>query len=134
MTDFLLFLGKVLIAGSVGESLQKTYIFVLVTSNRFSLRLLREFILSLTEISQRYKYLMKRICGYLQCCLCVSGVIAFFFFTHKMPIFQEEVPTLHYYWVPLLVRGPNRKGIAVGISYIQLGIDGILSCLLIGRR
>uniref|UniRef100_A0A8C7W8X3 Choline transporter-like protein n=1 Tax=Oncorhynchus mykiss TaxID=8022 RepID=A0A8C7W8X3_ONCMY len=79
VTDFLLFLGKVLIAGSV-------------------------------------------------------GVIAFFFFTHKMPIFQEEVPTLHYYWVPLLVRGPNRKGIAVGISYIQLGIDGVLSCLLIGRR
>uniref|UniRef100_A0A4W5NB84 Choline transporter-like protein n=1 Tax=Hucho hucho TaxID=62062 RepID=A0A4W5NB84_9TELE len=47
VTDFLLFLGKVLIAGSV-------------------------------------------------------GVIAFFFLTHKIPIFQEEVPTLHYYWVPLL--------------------------------
>uniref|UniRef100_A0A8C7ILI1 Choline transporter-like protein n=1 Tax=Oncorhynchus kisutch TaxID=8019 RepID=A0A8C7ILI1_ONCKI len=47
VTDFLLFLGKVLIAGSV-------------------------------------------------------GVIAFFFFTHKIPIVQEDVPTLHYYWVPLL--------------------------------
>lgn len=77
---------------------------------------------------------MKRICGYLQCCLCVAGVIAFFFFTHKIPIVQEDVPTLHYYWVPLLVRYNNRKGVEMGISYIQLGIDGVLSCLIIGRR
>uniref|UniRef100_A0A4W5M8U0 Choline transporter-like protein n=1 Tax=Hucho hucho TaxID=62062 RepID=A0A4W5M8U0_9TELE len=78
VTDFLLFLGKVLIAGSV-------------------------------------------------------GVIAFFFFTHKIPIVQEDVPTLHYYWVPLLVRYNNRKGIEMGISYIQLCIDGVLLCLLIGE-
>uniref|UniRef100_A0A8P4G124 Choline transporter-like protein n=1 Tax=Dicentrarchus labrax TaxID=13489 RepID=A0A8P4G124_DICLA len=47
VTDFLLFLGKVLIAGGV-------------------------------------------------------GVIAFFFFTRKIPVIQEEVPNLNYYWVPLL--------------------------------
>ncbi|XP_074544665.1 choline transporter-like protein 5-A isoform X2 [Halichoeres trimaculatus] len=48
VTDFLLFLGKVLIAGGV-------------------------------------------------------GLIAFFFFTKKIPVLQEEVPELNYYWVPLLV-------------------------------
>ncbi|XP_039999626.1 choline transporter-like protein 5-A [Xiphias gladius] len=47
VTDFLLFLGKVLIAGGV-------------------------------------------------------GVFAFFFFTRKIPVIQEEVPNLNYYWIPLL--------------------------------
>uniref|UniRef100_A0A3Q3JWV0 Choline transporter-like protein n=1 Tax=Monopterus albus TaxID=43700 RepID=A0A3Q3JWV0_MONAL len=47
VTDFLLFLGKVLIAGGV-------------------------------------------------------GVIAFFFFTKKIPVMQEKVPDLNCYWVPLL--------------------------------
>lgn len=32
------------------------------------------------------------------------GVLAFFFFTRKIPVIQEEVPSLNYYWVPLLVR------------------------------
>ncbi|XP_029939050.1 choline transporter-like protein 5-B isoform X3 [Salarias fasciatus] len=30
------------------------------------------------------------------------GVLAFFFFSRKIPIFQEEVPSLNYYWVPIL--------------------------------
>ncbi|XP_069378280.1 choline transporter-like protein 5-B isoform X1 [Paralichthys olivaceus] len=30
------------------------------------------------------------------------GVLAFFFFTHKIPAIQEEVPSLNYYWVPVL--------------------------------
>uniref|UniRef100_A0A4W6BQ09 Choline transporter-like protein n=1 Tax=Lates calcarifer TaxID=8187 RepID=A0A4W6BQ09_LATCA len=30
------------------------------------------------------------------------GILAFFFFTHKIPAIQEEVPSLNYYWVPLL--------------------------------
>uniref|UniRef100_A0A3Q1G195 Choline transporter-like protein n=1 Tax=Acanthochromis polyacanthus TaxID=80966 RepID=A0A3Q1G195_9TELE len=47
LTDFLLFLGKVLIAGGV-------------------------------------------------------GVVAFFFFTNKIPVIQEEVPSLNCYWVPIL--------------------------------
>uniref|UniRef100_A0A8C7W8X9 Choline transporter-like protein n=1 Tax=Oncorhynchus mykiss TaxID=8022 RepID=A0A8C7W8X9_ONCMY len=88
-----------------------------------------KFILSLTEISQRYKYLMKRICGYLQCCLCVSGVIAFFFFTHKMPIFQEEVPTLHYYWVPLLTVIFGSYLIAHGFfSVYAMCVDTLFLC------
>uniref|UniRef100_A0A7N6BW98 Choline transporter-like protein n=1 Tax=Anabas testudineus TaxID=64144 RepID=A0A7N6BW98_ANATE len=31
------------------------------------------------------------------------GVLAFLFFTHKIPSFQVEVPSLNYYWVPLTV-------------------------------
>ncbi|XP_067341975.1 choline transporter-like protein 5-B isoform X2 [Channa argus] len=30
------------------------------------------------------------------------GVLAFLFFTHKIPSIQAEVPTLNYYWVPLV--------------------------------
>uniref|UniRef100_A0AAY4BYL4 Choline transporter-like protein n=1 Tax=Denticeps clupeoides TaxID=299321 RepID=A0AAY4BYL4_9TELE len=30
------------------------------------------------------------------------GVLAFFVFTHKIPVIQEEVPSLNYYWLPLL--------------------------------
>uniref|UniRef100_A0A669ES15 Choline transporter-like protein n=1 Tax=Oreochromis niloticus TaxID=8128 RepID=A0A669ES15_ORENI len=30
------------------------------------------------------------------------GVLAFFFFSRKIPVFQEEVPSLNYIWVPLL--------------------------------
>ncbi|KAM8746410.1 choline transporter-like protein 5-B isoform 3-T3 [Acanthopagrus schlegelii] len=30
------------------------------------------------------------------------GVLAFFFFTRKIPVIQEEVPSLNYFWVPLL--------------------------------
>ena len=36
--------------------------------------------------------------------VCMAGVIAFLFFTKKIPIVQEEVPSLNFYWVPLLVR------------------------------
>lgn len=35
---------------------------------------------------------------------CFPGALAFFFFTRKIPIFQEEVPSLNYFWVPPLVR------------------------------
>lgn len=30
------------------------------------------------------------------------GILAFFFFSRKIPVFQEEVPSLNYIWVPLL--------------------------------
>ncbi|XP_068615329.1 choline transporter-like protein 5-B [Brachionichthys hirsutus] len=30
------------------------------------------------------------------------GVLAFFVFTHKIPVIQEEVPSLNYFWVPLV--------------------------------
>lgn len=34
----------------------------------------------------------------------LAGVLAFFFFTQRIPIFAQEAPALNYYWVPLLVR------------------------------
>ncbi|EMP33209.1 Choline transporter-like protein 5 [Chelonia mydas] len=36
------------------------------------------------------------------------GVLAFFFFTHRIPVFTQETPTLNYYWVPLLGCCPPR--------------------------
>ncbi|XP_054645077.1 choline transporter-like protein 5-B [Dunckerocampus dactyliophorus] len=30
------------------------------------------------------------------------GLLAFFFFTRKLPVIQGDVPSLNYYWVPLL--------------------------------
>uniref|UniRef100_A0A665UEB6 Choline transporter-like protein n=1 Tax=Echeneis naucrates TaxID=173247 RepID=A0A665UEB6_ECHNA len=32
------------------------------------------------------------------------SVFAFLFFTKRLPLIQEEVPNLNYYWIPLLVR------------------------------
>ncbi|XP_030630574.1 choline transporter-like protein 5-A [Chanos chanos] len=74
VTDFLLFLGKVLIAGSV-------------------------------------------------------GVIAFFFFTRKIPIIQEEVPVLNYYWVPLLTVVLGSYLIAHGFfSVYAMCVDTLFLC------
>ncbi|XP_028831315.1 choline transporter-like protein 5-A isoform X2 [Denticeps clupeoides] len=74
VTDFLLFLGKVLIAGSV-------------------------------------------------------GVIGFFFFTHKIPIVQEEVPVLHFYWVPVLTVIFGSYLIAHGFfSVYAMCVDTLFLC------
>ncbi|XP_033873282.3 choline transporter-like protein 5-B isoform X2 [Acipenser ruthenus] len=76
VTDFLLFLGKVLIAGSV-------------------------------------------------------GVLAFFFFTHRIPVIQEEVPSLNYYWVPLLTVISGSYLIAHGFfSVYAMCVDTLFLCFL----
>uniref|UniRef100_A0A669QPC2 Choline transporter-like protein n=1 Tax=Phasianus colchicus TaxID=9054 RepID=A0A669QPC2_PHACC len=33
------------------------------------------------------------------------GVLAFFFFTHRIKLVEDTAPTLNYYWVPILVSG-----------------------------
>ncbi|XP_018609215.1 choline transporter-like protein 5-A isoform X1 [Scleropages formosus] len=74
VTDFLLFLGKVLIAGSV-------------------------------------------------------GALAFLFFTHKIPVIQEEVPSLNYYWVPLLTVTLGSYLIAHGFfSVYAMCVDTLFLC------
>ncbi|KAL4601664.1 choline transporter-like protein 5 isoform X1 [Arapaima gigas] len=74
VTDFLLFLGKVLIAGSV-------------------------------------------------------GVLAFFFFTCKIPVIQEEVPSLNFYWVPLLTVVLGSYLIAHGFfSVYAMCVDTLFLC------
>uniref|UniRef100_A0A8C9SET2 Choline transporter-like protein n=1 Tax=Scleropages formosus TaxID=113540 RepID=A0A8C9SET2_SCLFO len=77
VTDFLLFLGKVLIAGSV-------------------------------------------------------GALAFLFFTHKIPVIQEEVPSLNYYWVPLLTVTLGSYLIAHGFfSVYAMCVDTLFLCFLL---
>uniref|UniRef100_A0A673ADP4 Choline transporter-like protein n=1 Tax=Sphaeramia orbicularis TaxID=375764 RepID=A0A673ADP4_9TELE len=74
VTDFLLFLGKVLIAGGV-------------------------------------------------------GVIAFLFFTKNIPVIQEEVPRLNYYWVPLLTVVMGAYLIAHGFfSVYAMCVDTLFLC------
>nr|XP_034956982.1 choline transporter-like protein 2 [Zootoca vivipara] len=31
------------------------------------------------------------------------GILAFFFFTHRIKVIQDTAPPLNYYWVPILV-------------------------------
>ncbi|KAG9333788.1 hypothetical protein JZ751_010132, partial [Albula glossodonta] len=77
VTDFLLFLGKVLVAGSV-------------------------------------------------------GVLAFFFFTCKIPIIQQEVPSLNYYWIPLLTVIFGSYLIAHGFfSTYAMCVDTLFLCFLL---
>uniref|UniRef100_A0A8C8HS52 Choline transporter-like protein n=1 Tax=Oncorhynchus tshawytscha TaxID=74940 RepID=A0A8C8HS52_ONCTS len=58
------------------------------------------------KFMNRNAYIMMAIYGKSFCTsakdvFCI-GVLAFFFFTRKIPVIQEEVPSLNYYWVPLL--------------------------------
>lgn len=74
VTDFLLFLGKVLIAGGV-------------------------------------------------------GVVAFLFFTREIPVIQEEVPNLNYYWIPLLTVVIGAYLIAHGFfSVYAMCVDTLFLC------
>ncbi|KAM3914666.1 choline transporter-like protein 5 isoform 4-T4 [Leptodactylus fuscus] len=76
VTDFLLFLGKILVAGSV-------------------------------------------------------GVLAFFFFTRKIPVITDEAPSLNYYWVPLLTVIIGSYLIAHGFfSVYAMCVDTLFLCFL----
>ncbi|MCJ8750301.1 hypothetical protein PDJAM_G00261170 [Pangasius djambal] len=77
VTDFLLFLGKILISGSV-------------------------------------------------------GVLAFFFFTRQIPVFQDKVPSLNYYWVPLLTVVFGSYLVAHGfLSVYAMCVDTLFLCFLV---
>ncbi|XP_056149859.1 choline transporter-like protein 5-A [Lampris incognitus] len=57
------------------------------------------------------------------------GVMAFFFFTRKIPIIQEEVPTLNYYWFPLLTVVVGSYLIAHGFfSVYAMCVDTLFLC------
>ncbi|XP_043941724.1 choline transporter-like protein 5 isoform X2 [Protopterus annectens] len=74
VTDFLLFLGKLLIAGSI-------------------------------------------------------GVLAFFFFTHRIPLLEQEAPSLNYYWVPILTVIFGAYLIAHGFfSVYAMCVDTLFLC------
>ncbi|XP_076860510.1 choline transporter-like protein 5-B isoform X2 [Brachyhypopomus gauderio] len=58
------------------------------------------------------------------------GVLAFFFFTRKIPFIQEEVPKLHYYWVPLLTVIVGSYLVAHGFfSVYAMCVDTLFLCL-----
>ncbi|XP_040910970.1 choline transporter-like protein 5-A isoform X3 [Toxotes jaculatrix] len=57
------------------------------------------------------------------------GVLAFLFFTRKIPVIQEEVPNLNYYWVPLLTVVIGAYLIAHGFfSVYAMCVDTLFLC------
>ncbi|XP_054874433.1 choline transporter-like protein 5-B isoform X2 [Amphiprion ocellaris] len=59
------------------------------------------------------------------------GVLAFFFFSRKIPVFQEEVPSLNYYWVPLLTVIFGSYMIAHGFFNVYaMCVDTLFLCFL----
>ncbi|CAN9500504.1 unnamed protein product [Ophioblennius macclurei] len=59
------------------------------------------------------------------------GVLAFFFFSRKIPIFQEEVPSLNYFWVPILTVIFGSYMIAHGFFNVYaMCVDTLFLCFL----
>uniref|UniRef100_A0A671V2Z2 Choline transporter-like protein n=1 Tax=Sparus aurata TaxID=8175 RepID=A0A671V2Z2_SPAAU len=59
------------------------------------------------------------------------GVLAFFFFTRKIPVIQEEVPSLNYFWVPLLTVIFGSYMIAHGFFNVYaMCVDTLFLCFL----
>ncbi|XP_034035530.1 choline transporter-like protein 5-B isoform X2 [Thalassophryne amazonica] len=59
------------------------------------------------------------------------GVLAFFFFTRKIPVIQEQVPSLNYYWVPLLTVIFGSYLIAHGFFNVYaMCVDTLFICFL----
>uniref|UniRef100_A0A7N6A9W0 Choline transporter-like protein n=1 Tax=Anabas testudineus TaxID=64144 RepID=A0A7N6A9W0_ANATE len=57
------------------------------------------------------------------------GVFAFFLFTKKIPVIQEEVPSLNYYWVPLTTVVIGSYLIAHGFfSIYAMCVDTLFLC------
>lgn len=81
VTDFLLFLGKLLIVGIVGrktfQNLKKCVQFVFKLNGGW-----------------------KKNCELFIC----AGIFSFFFFSGKIKAVEDAAPSLNYYWVPILVR------------------------------
>uniref|UniRef100_A0A671Q0B6 Choline transporter-like protein n=1 Tax=Sinocyclocheilus anshuiensis TaxID=1608454 RepID=A0A671Q0B6_9TELE len=60
------------------------------------------------------------------------GVLAFFFFTRQIPVIQEEVPSLNYYWVPLLTVIFGSYMIAHGFFNVYaMCVDTLFLCFLL---
>ncbi|GLD70839.1 choline transporter-like protein 5-A, partial [Lates japonicus] len=57
------------------------------------------------------------------------GLFAFFLFTRKIPVIQDEVPNLNYYWVPLLTVVIGAYLIAHGFfSVYAMCVDTLFLC------
>ncbi|KAM8972489.1 choline transporter-like protein 2 [Pelodytes ibericus] len=59
------------------------------------------------------------------------GILAFFFFTHRIRIVQDTAPTLNYYWVPILTVVIGSYLIAHGFfSVYGMCVDTLFLCFL----
>ncbi|XP_029988685.1 choline transporter-like protein 5-B isoform X3 [Sphaeramia orbicularis] len=59
------------------------------------------------------------------------GVLAFFFFTRKIPLVQEEVPSLNYYWIPLVTVTLGSFLITHGFFNVySMCVDTLFLCFL----
>lgn len=59
------------------------------------------------------------------------GILAFFFFTHRIRIVQDTAPTLNYYWVPILTVIVGSYLIAHGFfSVYGMCVDTLFLCFL----
>ncbi|KAM5170369.1 choline transporter-like protein 2 isoform 3-T3 [Mantella aurantiaca] len=59
------------------------------------------------------------------------GILAFFFFTHRIRIVQDTAPTLNYYWVPILTVIIGSYLIAHGFfSVYGMCVDTLFLCFL----
>lgn len=57
------------------------------------------------------------------------GVLAFFFFTQRIPVFAQEAPALNYYWVPLLTVIIGSYLVAHGFfSVYAMCVDTLFLC------
>ncbi|XP_041658402.1 choline transporter-like protein 5-A [Cheilinus undulatus] len=57
------------------------------------------------------------------------GVVGFLFFTRRIPVLQDEVPELNYYWVPLLTMVIGSYLIAHGFfSVYAMCVDTLFIC------
>lgn len=59
------------------------------------------------------------------------GVLAFFFFTHRIKLVEDTAPTLNYYWVPILTVLVGSYLIAHGfLSVFGMCVDTLFLCFL----
>lgn len=59
------------------------------------------------------------------------GILAFFFFTHRIRIVQDTAPPLHYYWVPIVTVVIGSYLIAHGFfSVYGMCVDTLFLCFL----
>uniref|UniRef100_A0A803YLT5 Choline transporter-like protein n=1 Tax=Meleagris gallopavo TaxID=9103 RepID=A0A803YLT5_MELGA len=49
------------------------------------------------------------------------GVLAFFFFTHRIKLVEDTAPTLNYYWVPILELANGRWPLSAGHQELTNG-------------
>ncbi|KAM3620419.1 uncharacterized protein V6R79_023109 [Siganus canaliculatus] len=60
------------------------------------------------------------------------GVLAFFVFTHRIDLIQEQVPSLNYYWVPLVTVIFGSYMIAHGFFNVySMCVDTLFLCFLV---